>query len=254
MLGRHERAAEWLQIWADLGRAPRTMDAHARALAEYLIFCESGGVDPVTASRAQVAVFVQEPTTRPSARGVNVVSIDSGAGLANPPPAPRAGCAGDRRSPALRRRGHAQSAPVRRDGSRRPCAAPRAIRRLPVRRLRAGRHRAQRCRCPERLLRPAARLAPGSLTAGLGLSQRRRDVSSRTSKRTQPGRYRPSLNAAPCASAGPAGPRPDPPVPAADPPEHLGEALCRLQRTCHRCTDVGDLMSCRPDRHPARGR
>jgi len=59
------------------------MDAYARALAEYLVFCERDGVDPVTASRAQVAAFVRELTTRPSARGVNVVSIDSGAGLAN---------------------------------------------------------------------------------------------------------------------------------------------------------------------------
>jgi HTH-like domain len=31
VLGRHERAAEWLSIWADLGRAPRTIDAYARA-------------------------------------------------------------------------------------------------------------------------------------------------------------------------------------------------------------------------------
>ncbi len=33
VLGRHERAAEWLSIWADLGRVPRTIDAHARGLA-----------------------------------------------------------------------------------------------------------------------------------------------------------------------------------------------------------------------------
>ena len=36
MLERHEWAAEWLSIWADLGRAPRTIDAYARGLAEYL--------------------------------------------------------------------------------------------------------------------------------------------------------------------------------------------------------------------------
>ena len=30
-LGRHERAAEWLGIWTNLGRAPRTIDAYARA-------------------------------------------------------------------------------------------------------------------------------------------------------------------------------------------------------------------------------
>ncbi|MER6414851.1 hypothetical protein [Streptomyces humidus] len=27
VLGRHERAAEWLRVWTDLGRAPRTIDA-----------------------------------------------------------------------------------------------------------------------------------------------------------------------------------------------------------------------------------
>ncbi len=47
VLGRHERAAEWLRIWADLGRAPRTIDAYARGLAEYLQVCERDGVDPV---------------------------------------------------------------------------------------------------------------------------------------------------------------------------------------------------------------
>jgi integrase/recombinase XerD len=40
-------------------------------------------VDPVTANRAHVAVFVRELTTRPSHRGANVVSIDSGSGLSN---------------------------------------------------------------------------------------------------------------------------------------------------------------------------
>jgi len=83
VLGRHERAAEWLSIWADLGRAPRTIDAYARGLAEYLEACERNGVDPVAATRAEVAVFVRELRSRPSRRGGNVVALDSGAGLAN---------------------------------------------------------------------------------------------------------------------------------------------------------------------------
>ena len=83
MLGRHERAAEWLSIWADLGRAPRTIDAYARGLAEYLEGCERNGVDPLAATRAEVAAFVRELRTRPSRRGSNVVALDSGAGLAN---------------------------------------------------------------------------------------------------------------------------------------------------------------------------
>jgi integrase/recombinase XerD len=83
VLGRNELASGWLRIWADLGRAPRTIDAYARGLAEYLDVCERESVDPATANRAHVAVFVRELTSRPSRHGPSVVSIDSGAGLSN---------------------------------------------------------------------------------------------------------------------------------------------------------------------------
>ena len=83
VLARHARAAEWLRIWADLGRAPRTIDAYARGLVEYLQVCERDGIDPLAANRAQVAAFVRDLTGRPSRRGGNVVALDSGAGLAN---------------------------------------------------------------------------------------------------------------------------------------------------------------------------
>jgi integrase/recombinase XerD len=83
VLGRHARAAEWLGIWADLGQAPRTIDAYGRGLGEYLQVCEQQAVDPMRATRAQVAVFVRELTMRPGRRGENVVALDSGAGLAN---------------------------------------------------------------------------------------------------------------------------------------------------------------------------
>jgi integrase/recombinase XerD len=83
VFARHQLAVEWLRVWADLGRAPRTIDAYARALAEYLLSCENAGVDPIAASRAQVAAFVRELTSRPNRLGANVVSLDSGAGLAN---------------------------------------------------------------------------------------------------------------------------------------------------------------------------
>lgn len=57
VLGRHERAAGWLRVWTDPGRAPRTIDAYARGLAEFLQVCEDRGIDPVTANRADVAVL-----------------------------------------------------------------------------------------------------------------------------------------------------------------------------------------------------
>jgi hypothetical protein len=43
VLGRHDRTDEWLGIWAALGRAPRTIDAYARGLAEFLEACERDG-------------------------------------------------------------------------------------------------------------------------------------------------------------------------------------------------------------------
>lgn len=70
-------------MWEDLGRAPRTIDAYARGLAEYLQVCEREGVESAGATRAHVAAFVRELTARPSRLGANVVALDSGAGLAN---------------------------------------------------------------------------------------------------------------------------------------------------------------------------
>jgi integrase/recombinase XerD len=52
VLARHEHAAQWLQVWSDLGRAPGTIDAYARGLAEYLALCEREAIDPLTANRA----------------------------------------------------------------------------------------------------------------------------------------------------------------------------------------------------------
>ncbi|MCW2936616.1 MAG: integrase family protein [Actinomycetia bacterium] len=83
VLGRHAQAATWLQVWADLGRSPRTIDAYGRGLSEFLLVCERERVDPVAANRANVAVYVRELTSRPSQRGANVVAIDSGVGQAN---------------------------------------------------------------------------------------------------------------------------------------------------------------------------
>jgi hypothetical protein len=76
VLGRYEQAAVWLQIWTDLGRAPRTIDAYARGLAEYLLMCEREDVDPVAANRAHIAVYVRELTSRPHRRGANVMAIE----------------------------------------------------------------------------------------------------------------------------------------------------------------------------------
>jgi integrase/recombinase XerD len=82
VLARHERATQWLTIWADLGHSPRTIDAYARALTDYLECCERQGIDPLTAGRGQIAVYLRELMSRPS-RNRSAILTNSAVGLAN---------------------------------------------------------------------------------------------------------------------------------------------------------------------------
>jgi len=76
-------ARGWLQIRADLGLAPNTIEAYGRALQGYLSFSSQAAVVPETAGRAHIAAYVHELTTRPRASGAGVRALESGAGLAN---------------------------------------------------------------------------------------------------------------------------------------------------------------------------
>lgn len=83
VLAEHEHAVAWLGSWQDLGRAPRTIDAYGRGLAEFLVLCDRETIDPVTAGRPDVALYVRELHERPHRRGKNVLMLDSGVGLSN---------------------------------------------------------------------------------------------------------------------------------------------------------------------------
>jgi integrase/recombinase XerD len=76
-------ALTWLRIQADLGLAPRTLEAYGRGLADYLAVCEREGIAPLTAGQAEIARYVRDLIRRPNPRGTCVVAIDSGVGLAN---------------------------------------------------------------------------------------------------------------------------------------------------------------------------
>jgi integrase/recombinase XerD len=82
-LAGHPEALAWLRLQTDLGLAPRTLDAYGRGLADYLRVCAREGIDPLTATRSDVACYVRDLTSRPNPRGSNVVALDSGVGLAN---------------------------------------------------------------------------------------------------------------------------------------------------------------------------
>ena len=76
-------AVGWLEMLVDLGRSPRTVEAYARGVVDYLGFCERSAVDVTGASRADVARYVRDLRERPGRHGGRVVAIDSGAGLSN---------------------------------------------------------------------------------------------------------------------------------------------------------------------------
>jgi site-specific recombinase XerD len=58
----------WLHLQEDLGLAPRTVEAYARALTDYLTVCDQSGIDPLTAGRADVARYVRTLRERPLRR------------------------------------------------------------------------------------------------------------------------------------------------------------------------------------------
>jgi integrase/recombinase XerD len=74
---------DWLRLLSDLGRAPRTIDAYARGVSDYLDYCGRAGFDLVAASRADVAGYLRDLRERPAPAGANVIALDSGAGLSN---------------------------------------------------------------------------------------------------------------------------------------------------------------------------
>jgi integrase/recombinase XerD len=82
-VGAYPEAISWLEIQANLGLAPRTIEAYARGLTDYLAVCARDGIDPMRAGRAEIARYVRDLAIRPNHRGPNVVAIDSGVGLAN---------------------------------------------------------------------------------------------------------------------------------------------------------------------------
>lgn len=76
-------ARRWLESQALLGLASNTIDAYARAIQDFIAYCERTGISPTQATRDQIAQYVGDLRRRPDPRGGNVLAIDSGAGLSN---------------------------------------------------------------------------------------------------------------------------------------------------------------------------
>ena len=76
-------AVRWLALQVNVGRSPRTVEAYARSLVDYLGYCDRARVDVPTAGRADIAGYIADLRDRPGRYGANVVALVSGAGLAN---------------------------------------------------------------------------------------------------------------------------------------------------------------------------
>lgn len=83
LVAESEKARRWLQIQSDLGLAANTIEAYGRGLEEYLLFCVISRLSPEIALKEHVAAYVGFLAKRPNKRGVNIISLDSGVGLAN---------------------------------------------------------------------------------------------------------------------------------------------------------------------------
>ncbi len=83
LVSSNELAHAWLQLQANLQLAPKTIEAYGRSLNDYLDFCTRYGVAPETITREQFALYVQDLASRPHRRGANILSFESGSGLAN---------------------------------------------------------------------------------------------------------------------------------------------------------------------------
>jgi integrase/recombinase XerD len=76
-------AVRWLALQLDAGRSPRTVQAYARSLVDYFAWCDGAGVEVETADRSAIAGYLRDLRERPGRHGPGVVSLNSGAGLAN---------------------------------------------------------------------------------------------------------------------------------------------------------------------------
>ena len=79
----HAGARRWIETQVLLGMAPNTVDAYARAVQDFLAFCEQAGIVATRATRDQIAEYVGDLRRRPNPRGAKIMLLGSGAGLSN---------------------------------------------------------------------------------------------------------------------------------------------------------------------------
>lgn len=78
LVQREPRAQAWLTIEADLGLAQNTVEAYGRAVEDFLGFLVRSNVPLITASRADIAAYVRDLSSRPRRRNAEADAAGSG--------------------------------------------------------------------------------------------------------------------------------------------------------------------------------
>jgi integrase/recombinase XerD len=76
-------ARRWIENQVLLGMAPNTVDAYARSVQDFLVFCEKAGISATEATRDEIARYVGDLRRRPNPHGAKILLLDSGTGLSN---------------------------------------------------------------------------------------------------------------------------------------------------------------------------
>lgn len=76
-------ARRWIETQVLLGMASNTVEAYARAVQDFLVFCEKAGVLASEAARDEIAQYVGDLRRRPSPHGGKIVALDAETGLSN---------------------------------------------------------------------------------------------------------------------------------------------------------------------------
>lgn len=76
-------ARAWLGLQADRNLAVHTIETYGRSLEDFLRFMGQQAIEPTGATRAQVAGYLRDLTSRANPKQPNVVLLESRAGLSN---------------------------------------------------------------------------------------------------------------------------------------------------------------------------
>lgn len=78
-----EPARRWVELLVKLQKAPKTVDAYARGLDDFIGVCERADLSLIEATRGEIATYIDDLTHRVNPKAPALVYAQSGVGLSN---------------------------------------------------------------------------------------------------------------------------------------------------------------------------